>query len=674
MRQRIAWILVTTAMGAGCGTDPPRYVGGGDPDAGTVDTGVRPDVVDAAATPDVPVTDAPVTDVPVVTDNGVVDAGGADVRDASMDAGPPSVASVRAAITGTMPVTLAAPLADLVVTARVTATPGVDGGVSANDPAGFFVQSGMTGPAIFVAVDPATLTPSPAVGDRVSFTATEGRVSGGARWITAVRDFARAETGVDTAALRQDLSAATDLVTALDSYEHELVRVQGTVAASFSSAGTGFESAQITTAGVTAAMTNLRVRVAAPLRMSLGLRMGCTFTVTAPLWRFNAQAQVHAWSMGDIADVNCPPIVDAGTPDAGPADAGTLDAGALDAGPADSGLTPVDGAALDAGAEPAPTVVWALRVSTASSSATAVFLDRIRIADGMNDADPIALPIAMTGSNRPFSISGSATGDGQLTRSLDRRYVVAAGYAAVPGTATVADGNDPRVVARVSADGSVDTSTLLGAAFAGHNVRSAATTDGAAYWVAGDTGSSTVGGLYYAAFGANAAAPVIRTPSNVRFAALYDGTVYGTISQSGAYGVFRVNGTVAQNLSGFPTASGPSRYGFVAFDRDSTPGIDVIYQCDDSATGSGGGVHKYTLSGDTWTAAGPYNNGLTTGCRGITGFVDGGNVTLLITSGNSANRILRAVDTGAAPSATTFAPIRTAPSSVAYRGIVLAPR
>ncbi|HMG19780.1 MAG TPA: hypothetical protein VK607_00635, partial [Kofleriaceae bacterium] len=43
-------------------------------------------------------------------------------------------------------------------------------GNPSNDPAGFTIQAARLGPALFVAVDPATLSPAPAVGDVVDFT------------------------------------------------------------------------------------------------------------------------------------------------------------------------------------------------------------------------------------------------------------------------------------------------------------------------------------------------------------------------------------------------------------------------------------------------------------------------------------------------------------------------
>ena len=674
MRQQIAWVLVSAAVAAeGCRTDP--MAGPGTFDAGSVTDVVMP--ADTAAADVVTPVDRPAqTDVVTPTDAGLQ-----DVLAAPMDSSITGLAGVRAAIVGGGMVTLNVALTDLVVTGVIAATPGVDGGVSANDPGGFFVQEGMTGPAAFVAVDPASLTPAPQAGDRVSFTVTQGRTSASAKWITAVTGYSRTGTGANLAMLTQDLSGAADLATGIDGYESELVRVQGAATANFSSAGTGFESAQITTMGVPMAVTNLRLRVASALRMSLGLRMGCTFTVAAPLWRFNAQTQLHARSMADISNVNCPAIIDAGVTDAG-ADGGAGDGGAADVAPADvPAINGADVPASDAGVEPAPTEVWVLRVGTGAAAlnnqATATFIERVRISDGMDAAAAIPLPVTMNGSNQPVSLSGSATSDGQLTRSVDRRYVLLAGYATAVGStdAGVAAGTGPRVIARIAANGTVDSSTVLGGSFSAGNVRGAVSVDGLSLWAFGQ--STNTGGLVEVAFGGMTSAPVVSVPTNVRYAAIYDGALWGTVSQSGGHGVFRVNGTVGTLLPGFPTTNGPSRFGFVAFDRDTTPGIDTIYQCDDGSVSSmtgQGGVYKHTLVGGSWTSAGPYRMGLANGCRSITGFVDGSNVTLLLTAGDSANRIYRASDTGGMPEATVWTEIRRAATNTAFRGIALAPR
>ena len=197
MRQRTMWWLVAV-VGAGCSSDPAPV------DFIDDDSGAPGDLGSAGA------------DVVDAGRPGVLDAGRADVPDAppgtDLGSAAASVATVRAAIVGTAPVTLSAALVDLVVTQTVGATPGTDGGVSTNDPAGFFVQSAMTGPALFVAVDPASLSPAPQSGDRVSFTVTRGELRAGARWVTALSGYRRTGTGADRGALRQDVSGAADLV------------------------------------------------------------------------------------------------------------------------------------------------------------------------------------------------------------------------------------------------------------------------------------------------------------------------------------------------------------------------------------------------------------------------------------------------------------------------------
>ncbi len=676
MRHRTTcFLLAAAAVGVGCNSSPTAINTVGD-DAGTTsDVGRDVQVPTDVQTPG---------DVQTPTDTQT-----------PTDAPAGSLAAVRAAITGTAAVTLSAALSDLVVTARVAAT-AADGGVSANDPAGFFVQQGMTGPAIFVAVDPTTLTPAPEAGDRVAFTATQGAVRGGAKWITAVTGFSRAGTGTDLAALRQDLSAAADLVTGLDGYEHELVRVQGTVAGGFGSAGTGFESAQITTMGIPAVVTGLRLRVPTALRTSMGLRQGCTFTTTAPLWRFNTQTQVHAWAAADFTLGTCPtetdagtdagtPPVDSGTPmDAGtpPVDSGTIDAGTPDVGTPDAGGAP-DTGVPDAGTEPAPTDLWVVRIGSGAAAltnaSTAVFIDRVRLSDGMDSAAAIALPVAMDGANNPFTTSGTSDSDGQLTRSVDRRFAVLAGYAVAPGTASVTgtpSSTVRRVVARVSAAGVVDTTTLLGSSFSGNNVRGAASLDGSSFLA---IGANTAGAIVSAPLGSPASAmltPLVPALGNARFVTYYDGAIFGSVATGSQYGVFRVDGNVGTLLPGFPTTGSPtpSPFGFAAFDRDSTPGIDAIYQCSDRALASGGGLQKWTLSGGTWSLIGTYAMGITSGCRSVTGFVDGANVQLFVTTAETVSRIVRFTDNGTAPTGVMGTALRSAATNTVFRGIALAPR
>ena len=141
---------------------------------------------------------------------------------------PMTSASAQITAVRTTPVGPAALRVDgAVVTYVVAATLRTDGTVSPTDPAGFFVQAERTGPALFVAVDPATLTPAPAPGDRVGFTVT--RISSptpATHWAAEIGGYVRTATGASLGALLQDVSGAGDLVSGLLSYEHELVTLK----------------------------------------------------------------------------------------------------------------------------------------------------------------------------------------------------------------------------------------------------------------------------------------------------------------------------------------------------------------------------------------------------------------------------------------------------------------
>lgn len=182
-------------------------------------------------------------------------------------------------------------------------TPGI--GSVTNDPAGFTVQAAQGGPAIFVAVDPATLTPVPVVGDEVSFTVTQTALTNGQPRVVALTDFARVSQGFDVGTLAQDVTTAADLVTALDSRTSELITATVTITGAFDFAGTGFMSAEVTTDAITTGTLPV-LRIPGPLRQSLGLHTGCILTVTeTPLWRFLTEAQIGVWRASDITAAVC---------------------------------------------------------------------------------------------------------------------------------------------------------------------------------------------------------------------------------------------------------------------------------------------------------------------------------------------------------------------------------
>jgi hypothetical protein len=182
--------------------------------------------------------------------------------------------------------------------------PGIGG-----DPAGFFVQAEMDGPALFVAVDPATISPAPTVGDKVTFTVetvnAASKVSG-IHEATGIAGYTRLSQGNPLGGLVQELSGASDLESSLTSYEDELIKLSGTLVDNPASAGTGYVAAPITTAGIPSSDGKLKLRVPATLADTLNLEAGCSFTVTStPLWLNNTTAQPSAWVAADITVADC---------------------------------------------------------------------------------------------------------------------------------------------------------------------------------------------------------------------------------------------------------------------------------------------------------------------------------------------------------------------------------
>jgi hypothetical protein len=173
------------------------------------------------------------------------------------------------------------------------------------EPAGFYLQADPTGPALAVAVDPTTLTPPAAVGDRVQLTVTSMADAGLAREALAITNYTRISSGNDVTALIQDVSDAGDLVSNITAYESELTRTSGTLSGGLGASGTGFLSAAFSTSGVPADV-NLTLRLPQTVTDALDLAQGCTVTVTAPMGRFNNKVEVSGWATADVAVASCP--------------------------------------------------------------------------------------------------------------------------------------------------------------------------------------------------------------------------------------------------------------------------------------------------------------------------------------------------------------------------------
>lgn len=319
-----------------------------------------------------------------------------------------------------------------------------------------------------------------------------------------------------------------------------------------------------------------------------------------------------------------------------------------------------------------PTEFWVLRVgdgtAALTNSATAVFLERRSLSTGML-VSTVALPVAMSGTNNPLTLSGTATSEGMLARSADGRYVTLAGYAATPGTATISTSTVPRVVARVDAAGAVLTNTTLGTAYSANNVRGAVTSDGSAFWISG-TAATTAGGIQYATLGSATATQILGTPSNTRAVAIFEGQLYGTSVTAPTPNVFAVgtglptaSGATATSLPGMPVTSGPSPYGFALV------GGNRLYVADDRAIASGGGVQVWTLSAGTWSLRTTFSTGAS-GARGVAAYAMGSSVMVLASTAETTARVVSFVDDGVVTSPTATA-LATAGTNTTYRGLAL---
>lgn len=327
--------------------------------------------------------------------------------------------------------------------------------------------------------------------------------------------------------------------------------------------------------------------------------------------------------------------------------------------------TAVLGLSLSATAQFTPGNLVVLRIGTGStalsSAATAVFLDEYTTAGVLVQSVP--LPTAASGTNRAYANSGTATSEGLLTQSADGRYLIAAGYDSIPGTASIANTASAtvnRVVARVGLDGAIDTSTAISDQFSGNNIRAAASDDGTMFWATGGTGGVVLAMLG----GTSGTALNTLAPTNNRGIGIYDGQIYITTGAGTARGVYEfgsglptTSGQTPAVLNGL-SSTGGSPYDFFFADAST------CYVADDRTSGSNGGIQKWTASGGLWSLQYTLNTSATIGARGLSGIVNGGVATLYATLTNG--QLVTVTDTG--PSS-TFTLLTTNATNTAFRGV-----
>ncbi|MEO6471914.1 MAG: hypothetical protein ABIR57_08380, partial [Aeromicrobium sp.] len=147
-------------------------------------------------------------------------------------------------------------------------------------------------------------------------------------------------------------------------------------------------------------------------------------------------------------------------------------------------------------------VVTDVADATTLNNLSAVSLLTYNISGSTSFAAPVPLPRLDAAPVNAFTLSGNTPGNGALSRSTDGNYLSIAGYHHAPGaTGFTGSEVDPkattaahinRMVARISATGTVDTSTLLSSpTLSANHPREALSTDGSNFYVTGNNGNDT---------------------------------------------------------------------------------------------------------------------------------------------------------------------------------------
>jgi hypothetical protein len=326
--------------------------------------------------------------------------------------------------------------------------------------------------------------------------------------------------------------------------------------------------------------------------------------------------------------------------------------------------------------------------SALTSAAAPVYLDEFTTTGTLVQSLP--MPTSTSGANRTLTIRGTSSSEGYLNVSTNGLYLLMAGYDAALGTASSAIESSTaatlqRVLGRIDLSGSIDTTTALTDAYDGSpsfqgNIRAVASDDGFRLWTSG-TGVSPSGGVRFVANLGDATSVALQSgaPQNTRVVGIYDDQLYVTSASTVYLGVNQIGqglsgnpGQAAALLPGFPTTGGTaasSAYDFFFADANT------LYVADDNATASTvGGINKWTFDPltNTWVRQyrlqlnGPGSN---TACRGLTGFVRNGVVTLwgtANTSGQTATTLITVTDTGPGSTVVALAP---SPLNTAFRGV-----
>src|SRR5439155_25963124 len=97
-----------------------------------------------------------------------------------------------------------------------------------------------------------------------------------------------------------------------------------------------------------------------------------------------------------------------------------------------------------------------------------------------------------------------------------------------------------RVVGKIDAMGTIDTSTRFDTAYNNAAIRSAASKDCSAFWTGGAAGMATSGGVWYATLGQTGGTQIFTGQTNTREVGVYGAQLYGSTEAGNALRIFSI--------------------------------------------------------------------------------------------------------------------------------------
>jgi hypothetical protein len=323
--------------------------------------------------------------------------------------------------------------------------------------------------------------------------------------------------------------------------------------------------------------------------------------------------------------------------------------------------------------------------ATLTSASTAVFLDEYTTAGVL--VQSIALPVAVSGSNKILTAAGNGHTEGVMTLSTDGQYLVLTGYNVAPGVNGVSgtpSTTRQRAIGLVRYDAGINTSTALTTLSSGGAVRCAVSTNGTDLWACGAGAIGSTGGVHYTTVGATTSTQ-LTSPSTytglLRGLKILEGQLYVSGNSNspriGSVGTWlpTTGGQTVTNLPGFPDTVLPGQFALLDLNV-GIAGPDVLYFSDDD-----NGIEKYSLVSGNWVFNGAIGSSVDD-YRGFAAKVTGSSVDLYVTrrGSNSSNikggQLVSLTDASGYNGAFSATPVVLANSVVdrtAFRGVSLVP-